>query len=176
MVKIKKIAGVFITGAMILTSIGAVSKAIDTVKIVEAYTQSDITAVNNKISHLENSIKNNYLGLKNQAQWEIYIKEARSLNSKLPNGSTKNSYAGRINKAEDVVKAAARVNQLEFSMAKNAHTLKNLPQWNIYFDLAVTDMLKMDRSQYAAQYDELSERLLDKAVELDALESGNPIK
>lgn len=50
-------------------------------KIVYAQSQalSNATA---KINHLTNSMQKNYLGLKNQATWETYVKEAEGINIK----------------------------------------------------------------------------------------------
>lgn len=169
MIKSKKLISAAVLSAMVLTGTGVGIKSIDNVTIVEAASKVNSATVNNKVSQLEKSIRSNYLGLKNVGQWQAYIKDARNLNSKLSNGSTKNSYAGRINKAEQVVTAAARVNQLEISMAKNAHTQKNVAQWEKYGELALNDLKKIDPNLYARQYNELLARLLEKGAEISSI-------
>lgn len=169
MVKSKKALGLVLSGAMVLTGVGTTLSSVGNVTVVQAAVKDDVKAVHNKVEQLVKSIKKNYLGLKNVGQWQKYIKEARDLNARLPKGSTKNKYAERINKAEAVVNAAARVNQLEISMKKNSHTNSNLAQWLEYTYLAAVDMQKIDKKEYAAQYNELDQRMEERANELEEI-------
>ncbi|KMT23341.1 Ig-like domain-containing protein [Clostridium cylindrosporum] len=164
--KSKKVVGACLLSAMTLMSIASATQSISEVKVVKAGVREDSLAVHYKIEHLRSSLKKNYLGLKNVGQWQKYIKEARALNAKLPNGSTKTKYAERINTAEALVNAAARVNQLEFSMDKNAHVMANVPQWGEYVDLAIEDLEKVDINQYEAQYNSLVDRLEKRILDI----------
>lgn len=115
-----------------------------------------------KINHLIWSIKNNYLGIKNQAQWEIYIKESKDLMKLIPLSESreKNQLTNKLNKAEIVVNSVARVNQVEKSMEKNFHGIKNAKQWNQYIKLANEESLKIDRELFKNERENLNNRIV----------------
>ncbi len=85
-----------------------------------------------KVDHLTYSLKNNYLGIKNQATWEIYIKEGRVLISKIPvsEKSEADSLTVQLDKCESLVNAVARINHVEKSLETNYHGIKNAKQWS----------------------------------------------
>ncbi|MEG2539426.1 MAG: CAP domain-containing protein [Clostridium sp.] len=127
-----------------------------------------------KIDHLTYSLKKNYLGIKNQATWEIYIKEGKSLISKIPSSekSLKDALQAELNRAEALVKAVARINQVEKSMTPkeqggygNYIGIKNAQTWREYLNLAKIDLEKVDRSVFGNQYNELVSRM-NKASEV----------
>ncbi|KMT23340.1 Ig-like domain-containing protein [Clostridium cylindrosporum] len=188
MSKSKKLIGSVLVGAMTLVSVAGTTQSVDEVKIVNAGVKEDTKAVHTKVEQIRNSLKKNFLGLKNVGQWQKYIKEARTLNAKLPKGATKNKYAARINSAEALVNAAARVNKVEGSMANNAHTVKNAEQWIKYVELAEADLEKVDVNEYEDQINSLINRLNKKIAEINdilsddfgvtkaAIEKGSPDK
>ncbi|WP_442881360.1 CAP domain-containing protein [Clostridium sp.] len=121
-----------------------------------------------KIDHLTYSLKKNYLGIKNQATWEIYIKEGKSLISKIPSSerSQRDALTAELNRAEALVKAVARINQVEKSMLPKSQGgygnyigIKNAETWRGYLNLAKTDLEKVDKSVFGNQYSELVSRM-----------------
>ncbi|MEG0371040.1 MAG: hypothetical protein RR645_01970, partial [Clostridium sp.] len=93
---------------------------------------------NNKIDHLIWSLQNNYLGIKNQAQWEIYIKEARYIIANIPiSEKSKAEYlTSKLEKGKSLVEGTASINQLEKSMETNYHGIKNAKQWRGYISFS----------------------------------------
>lgn len=169
--KSKRLIGTCLVAVMtVLSAGGAVS--LTNVTTVKAGVKEDNLAAHKKIEHLRGSLKKNYLGLKNVGTWQQYVKEARALTKKLPNGSTKNKYTERINSAESLVNAAAKVNHLEFSMQKNYPSVKNAETWAIYAVQAAEDLGKVT-IEYEDQVDKLLERLLEKAFEIDEILGGD---
>lgn len=170
--KSKKLIGSCLIALMTVLSVGGSVTLTSNVTPVKAGVKEDNLAAHKKIEHLRSSLKRNYLGLKNVGTWQQYVKEARSLTKKLPNGSTKNKYTERINSAESLVNAAAKVNNLELSMQKNYPSVKNAETWAIYAIQAAEDLSKVT-TEYEDQVDKLLERLLDKAFEIDEILGGN---
>lgn len=134
------------------------------VKVAKANTAT----VNGKIQHLKNSIKSYYLGLKNVGTWQGYISEARELTSKLPNGVIKDSYYSKIEEAENVVNAAATINQLEKSLESNAHVMRNVPQWIEYVDACVSALSEIT-VEYEDQFYNLYGRLIRCSLSIDKI-------
>ncbi|MEG0371656.1 MAG: hypothetical protein RR645_05105, partial [Clostridium sp.] len=165
--KSKKLVSTSLTGVMVLTGIvSAVS--VSQVKVVQA-ASGNMQALNTKVEKITSSIKKNYLGLKNVGQWQQYIKEAKQLLAKIPNGATKTKYADSINRAEALINAAARVNQVEKSMTANTHVINNVEQWDKYITLAKTDLKKVDLKEFKNQYNELIERTAKKSAEINTV-------
>ncbi|MEG0129803.1 MAG: hypothetical protein RR539_09980 [Clostridium sp.] len=162
---VKKILSGSLAGVMTLT--GAVG-ALSTVEVqsVQAST-NNIKKLDAKISQVVSSLKKNYLGLKNVGQWQKYIKECKDLLAKIPSGSTKNKYAETISKAEALINAAARVNQVEKSMSSNSHSMKNVDTWEQYVELAKKDLTKVDQKEFKKQIEELKERTAVKVLLMD---------
>lgn len=113
-----------------------------------------------KISHLTKSLKTNYLGLKNQGTWEIYIKQARDLINKIPSLEKKerDSLIVEVNKSEALVKGLSRINQVEKSMEINAKVMRNVPTWEQYLELAKIDLAKVDQNTFSSEYKQLIDR------------------
>lgn len=156
MIKSKKIIGAVIAGVMTLSSVGVVGNSIGSVISVEAASKVKSSDVRNKVTQLSNSIKKNELSIKNVPTWQKYIKEAKALNAKLPNGKNKNEYAAKISKAEQVVNSVARVNHLETSISKNAKTEKNFEHWGEYLLATAKEIAKIDKNEYLDQYNNLA--------------------
>ncbi|MEF9953057.1 MAG: hypothetical protein RR838_10730, partial [Clostridium sp.] len=68
----KKALGAAMAGVM---AVGAVAGAVNAVQEVKAGVAEDIKLIDAKLSHFNYSLKKNYLGLKNVAQWQAYEKE-----------------------------------------------------------------------------------------------------
>ena len=174
--KTKKALGAAMAGVM---AVGAVSGAISgatQVNVVNAATESQ--AVKNakaKINHLIWSINNNYAGLKNQAQWEAYVKEAKALIAKIPAGEKAQADAltKQVAGISDTIMAIARINQVEKSYATNYKGIKNAAQWREYLDLATEDLKSVDKSVFAAKYEELVERLNKASDDVAAIEDAH---
>ena len=132
---------------------------------------SESTALKNaksKISHLTYSLKNNYLGIKNQGTWEMYIRKARDLISKIPSSEKveKDKLTQELNRDEALVRALSRINQVEKSMAPKSEGgygnylgIKNAETWREYLRLASIDLEKVDKVVFKKQYDELKSRM-----------------
>lgn len=151
-------------GVALSTMIGVSSFSCINVYASESKAIKDARA---KISHITYSLKTNYLGLKNQGQWEIYIKEAKGLINKIPRKENvvAKELSTEVNRDEALVKAVARINQVEKSMTPkeeggygNALIPKNVPQWQEYIRLANIDLEKVDKKLFKDQYNELIKR------------------
>ncbi|MEG2893303.1 MAG: hypothetical protein RR840_08085 [Clostridium sp.] len=126
-----------------------------------------LTEAKKKVDHITKSLTNNYLGLKNQSQWELYIKQSRELIKKVPKGEVGKAKAltDEVNRAEALVKALARINHVEKSMTPkeqggygNALIPKNVPQWKEYIRLANVDLSKVNLKVFKPQHTELIHR------------------
>lgn len=165
--KSKKAIGTCLVGVMTVLSAGSAVTSLGEATKVEAAV-TPVQAAHNKIEQLRNSLKKNYLGLKNLGTWQTYIRDAKNLTARLPNGSTKNLYYSRIDSAERLVNAAAAVNQLEKSMEVNAHVMRNVPTWINYVDIAI-DKLSRVTTEYEDQFYTLYRRLLTASMEIDSI-------
>lgn len=127
--------------------------------VVSAASYSDMASA--KIDHLIWSMKNNYLGIKNQAQWEIYIVEARELIKRIPSSQSgkKQELTDKVNMAEKLVQAVARVNHVEKSMDINYHGIKNATTWRSYLDLGREYLSRVDRGVFDKEYNNILDRL-----------------
>ena len=125
-----------------------------------------------KIDHLTTSLKNNYLGIKNQATWEIYIKDGRVLISKIPSSEKEQAdiLTVQLDKCESLVKAVARINHVEKSMQDNYHGIKNAQDWRNYLNNAKIDLEKVDKSVFLDEYNELVERMNKAEAIVKAIE------
>lgn len=161
--KSKKALGAAMAGVM---AVGAVAGAANTVVTqVKADVASDVKAAHAKLEHLRTSLHNNYLGLKNQATWEIYAKEAQALINKLPNGSTKTTYQERLDRANAMILAAASVNHAEFSIQKNFPKADNANQWKAYAEKAMANVEKVEKGQ---EYSDRTPILVNRIVKVNA--------
>lgn len=149
--KINKLMIAMIGSSLILfngnTSVSAESKNLNDAKA--------------KVSHLKKSLHNNYLGIKNQGQWEEYIKGIRYTVSMVPlsEKSEANKILEEVTKAEKLVKGLSRINQVEKSMEVNTHRIGNVRQWNNYLLLGRQDLSKVDTVEFSKEIDELTKRL-----------------
>lgn len=171
--KSKKTLGLGLAGVI---GIGAISGTISNINITNAAESQAVKDAKAKISHTIWSINNNYAGIKNQAQWEIYIKEARALINKIPSAERlkADELTEQVNGLADTVLAIARINQVEKSITPkeeggygNYLGIKNAAQWRIYLELAERDMKSIDLTMFKAKYDELLQRynIVDAKVE-----------
>lgn len=169
MIKVnKKILITVLTGSMLLAPLSNLN-----IPNKHSIVYAESIALKNakaKINHLTTSIKSNYLGLKNQATWEIYIKESRDLIKKIETSekTEKGLLNTQVNKSESLVKALARINHVEKSMTPKSQGgygnylgIKNVATWNEYIRLAKIDLARVDQSIFKAQYDELISRMND---------------
>lgn len=167
MVKVyKRITSSILISSMLLTPIYSLNLVNSpTIVYAESIALKNAKA---KIDHLTTSLKTNYLGIKNQATWEKYIKQARELIKKINNDekNEKSILNTRVNKSESLVKALARINQIEKSMTPKSQGgygnyigIKNVPTWNEYIRLAKIDLARVDQDIFKKQYDELINRM-----------------
>ncbi|KMT22873.1 hypothetical protein [Clostridium cylindrosporum] len=156
----KKSLGIFMAALLTLSGTTVGLQSLNEVTFVQAIsnTLSDAKA---KTSHLIWSLHNNYLGLKNQAQWQAYIKEIRALIAKLPSSEAAegSKLTTAINKAESLVNALARINQVEKSIASNTPRIGNVRQWNNYLTLGSQDLAKVDRTEFLKEINILTARM-----------------
>lgn len=169
----KKSLGIVIAAVMSLTTLSGAVTSLNQVSIVQAASKT-LTTVNAKLAHLNTSLHKNYLGIKNQAQWQAYINEIRSLVTKLP--SNEKAQAQKItesvNKAESLVRALSRINQVEKSMDQNAKIIKNVKQWDIYLELADRDLARVDKNEFAKEITELTNRKAAAKGISDGIQTG----
>lgn len=135
MITIRRKIGICALGAVL--SFGTLFTTVSLQKNVIVQAASSISVqANAAISSLESSLKRNYLGSKNLPTFNSYLKNAKTLTNKLPNGSTKTSYNNRIAETERIIRATESVVVLETSLEKNYHGMRNVPTFNSYIDKA----------------------------------------
>ncbi|MEG2338700.1 MAG: hypothetical protein RSB66_06425 [Clostridium sp.] len=122
----------------------------------------EVLDVHNKLEHLRKSFKTNYLYAGNIDAWENYIKEAKRLNALLPEGSSKDKYNERIEEAEKLIQAIARVSKLEESMDENSYRMLNVDVWEKYLTLGKDDLSLVNQDMFKSHYNNLLERLAIK--------------
>lgn len=169
MIKLKnKFIGTALVGIMSIASISGVVSMTQNVNVVYAAESKALQNAKAKISHLTTSLKTNYLGIKNQGTWQLYIGQARNLISKIPNSETaqRNSLSLEVDKDESLVNALSRINQVEKSIQPKSEGgygnylgIKNADTWEIYLELARIDLDSVDTSTFKKQYNELISRM-----------------
>lgn len=141
-----------------ISSLGAASSLhnVTSVQAASAYLQE----AEARLSHLYKSLHENYLGLKNQGQWEAYIKQLRTVIRSIPSTekASRENLTVKVDKAEKLVMALARINQVEKSMEQNSPRIGNVLQWQNYLDLGVQDLAKVDKGEFANEISELEGR------------------
>lgn len=165
-----KFIGAFLIGVLATAPLAtniAIASENQAHKTVYSVRSKELQAALNKIQHITKSLKTNYLGLKNQATWEMYIKEARELISKIPDLERlqRENLKIEVDKDEALVKALARINHVEKSITPkeeggygNYLGIKNAETWNEYLNLADEYLEKVDKSIFEKQYNELVSR------------------
>lgn len=140
----------------------------------------ELKSAKSKIQHLTQSLKNNYLGIKNQATWEIYIKQAKDLIAKIPSNERvqRDALAAEVARDEGLVKAVARINHVEKSIAPKSQGgygnylgIKNAETWNEYLRIATEYLEKVDKKEFQKQYNELIARRDKVQAVVDKLEA-----
>ncbi|WP_152668076.1 hypothetical protein [Clostridium cylindrosporum] len=128
--------------------------------IAYAYDSQTLRDAKAQIRHLESSIKTNYLGIKNQATWELYIKNARQLISELPRYEYRKNtdLVTKLNKIELLVNAVGSINHVEKSMQSNYHGIGNAEVWRVYLKTASDNLDKVDKDAFYTQYKSLLQR------------------
>lgn len=174
----KKFLGAILAATMAFSTITPIlAKDINVVYAAES------TALNNskaKVAHLTTSLKTNYLGLKNQGTWQTYISQCRNLINNIPTSekSQKDALNLEVNRAESLVNALGRINQVEKSIQPKSEGgygnflgIKNAETWNTYLNLAKTDCEKVDKSVFNKQYEELIGRMNKTSQVVKGIES-----
>lgn len=154
--KLKRNILVFITALTLTFGLSIVENSIT----VHAASKA-LTATKARVSHLNWSLHNNYLGLKNQGQWQEYIKGIRLTIIDIPGSEKKEKDAliSSVNKAEALVNGLSRINQVEKSMESNTPRYGNVRQWNNYLTLSKQDLDKVDKVEFSKEIEKLTTRL-----------------
>lgn len=131
-----------------------------------------------RLSHLYKSLHENYLGLKNQGQWEAYIKQLRAVIKNIPSSekTSRDNLTAKVDKAQNLVMALARINQVEKSMENNFPRIGNVLQWQNYLDLGEQDLAKVDKSEFSKEINELNNRKGICEVKVQAIEDDYSVK
>lgn len=149
MAKVKnRILGLALVGIMSLTGVSSFTTLFNSKKVVNVqaaeyeFKSKEGKLTYDKIMQIIDSIDRNYAGVKNQATWQGYIKEARELMAKIPAEYNQDliEVARRINWLEHFVNFVANVNQAEKSYNENYKGIKNVPQWSEYLKAALKEM------------------------------------
>lgn len=153
------------------------------IKIVYAIDSNEVQNIKIKLVCLVNSLKKNYLGLKNQLTWESYIKEIKGMIKILPYNDKEQGklLLEETNKCEALVNTSAKINHVEKSMTPiknggygNYLGIKNVDTWSQYVYLANEYLELVDKSVFEKQYNELSKRI--EKVESDIEKIHNKYK
>ncbi|KMT22899.1 hypothetical protein [Clostridium cylindrosporum] len=175
----KKAIGTAMAGIMAVGAVAGTVNSIGQVNVAnaaESKAQKDAKA---KINHLIYSINTNYAGLKNQAQWEAYVKEAKTLIAKMPSAEKvqANAFTKQVDGISKAIMGIARINQVEKSLLPKSQGgfgnyvgIKNVPAWKTYLGLATEDLKAVDQTVFAAKYAELVERLNKASVDVQKIE------
>ncbi|MEG1415625.1 MAG: hypothetical protein RSC49_03375 [Clostridium sp.] len=161
----KKALGAAMAGVM---AVGAVAGAAGAVQEVRAGVAEDVKLIHAKIEHFRTSLKKNYLGLKNVAQWQAYEKELKVLIGKLPAGSTQDKYKARLDVCVSLLNAAAKVNHVEKSLTTNFNGIKNAEVWSVYLKDGNDLLGKVDK-EFEGRKAELVERLAKAKTTVDGI-------
>ncbi|KMT22897.1 hypothetical protein [Clostridium cylindrosporum] len=174
----KKALGAAMAGVMAVGAVAGAVNAVDQVKVANAAESQASKDAKAKISHLIYSINNNYAGIKNQAQWEAYAKQAYALIAKMPTAEAAQAAElnAKVDAISDTVLAIARINQVEKSYATNHQGIKNASQWREYLDLAKEDMKSVDQSVFAAKYEELVKRFNEASDNVKKIEDAYAVE
>lgn len=156
----KKALGTVMAGVMTVGAVAGAVNGIEDIKIVNAAESKALKDAKAKISHLTWSLKNNYLGIKNQGTWELYVKQARDLIDKISSSEKKQADAltDEVNRDSAMIQGLARINKVEKSIETNYNGIKNSRQWREYLELAEIDLAKVNKVEFKKQYAELVER------------------
>ncbi|MEG0371826.1 MAG: hypothetical protein RR645_05995 [Clostridium sp.] len=156
----KNFIGLAIVGVMTFGSVASISSYFNEARVVYAASKqlSDSRA---RVSHLYKSIHTNYLGIKNQGQWQEYIRVIRAVLSTLPLSEKvyKDKLTSDVNKAEKLVSSLSRINQVEKSIGSNTPRIGNTRQWDFYLVLGEQDLSKVDKTEFLKEVSELQGRL-----------------
>ncbi|MEG0387803.1 MAG: hypothetical protein RR582_05675, partial [Niameybacter sp.] len=164
----KRVVGIAMAGVMAISTVYKVAGSINEVRVAKADNlnglynmSSELADAKAKISHLTKSLKTNYLGIKNQGQWEVYVNEARNLIAKIPlsEGETALELTTEVDKDMELINALARINKVEKSYEVNFRGIKNAKQWREYLNLASKSLKLVDQGVFANQYGELISRM-----------------
>lgn len=165
----KKLIGLTLVGALTLTGVSVYGSSIQDIKIAQAASSS--VTVEEYIDLITRSLKSNYLGIKNIAQWKEYLREARHLNDQVSDSYRKSRNTEILNKAEALMNAADRVNQVEKSMEVNSHVMKNTQQWEYYITTAKEDLKKVDLYEFKYQHSQLVTRAEEAEKEIENIKN-----
>lgn len=141
---------------------------ISNVNTAYAAESKELVSAKAKINHLTNSLKTNYLGLKNQAMWEKYIVQSRLLISNISffESHEAEKLSIQVDKNECLVKALGRINHVEKSILPKSQGgygnylgIKNAETWRDYLKLASTELDSIDKTIFKTQYNELIGRM-----------------
>lgn len=148
-----------VTLAIVLGLSGGFTSSMKEITKVNAFS-SYLEEAQARVSHIKTSLHKNYLGLKNQGTWEGYIREVREVFKKIPASqeSQVDKLVTEVDKAEKLVTALSRINQVEKSMEVNALRIGNVPQWQNYLALGIQDLEKVDKVEFSAEIEELENR------------------
>ncbi|MEF9935509.1 MAG: hypothetical protein RSA01_06135 [Clostridium sp.] len=160
---------------------GTISYGVASNDVVVYAASKNTTLAISHVNHLYNSLHNNYLGIKNQGQWQEYIKKIRGLIAGIPSSESaeKNRLTNMVNSAERLVNAIARINQVEKSMVSNTPRMGNVRQWDFYLILSQQDLSKVDVNAFSKELNELESRLTvcyDKVNEVAMLYDSQYVK
>ncbi|MEF9951751.1 MAG: alpha/beta hydrolase [Clostridium sp.] len=127
------------------------------VESANAETLPSVVNVHNKVEHIYKSLKTNSLTSNNAKTWQTYISDAKKLNSKLPNGSSKSKYETRILKADILVESVHLITSLESKL-----NLSNKPPTNeLQHQVKLIQSLlkKVDINIFSKQHKEIQLRV-----------------
>lgn len=135
-----------------------------------------VVNIHNGIEGVRTSIGKNYLGSKNANYWSGKVKELRVMNSKLPNGSTKDKYNTRLNDIYKVIESIYGVVKVEGLISKESFNIDQIEIYEEGLHNATNLVNKINKSYYMNQYNNLNERILKKTSELEDIISEIPTK
>lgn len=163
----------FVAGLVVVVlSLTSGLNVVGHVSVVHASSNS-LSEAKARIDHLSWSLHNNYLGIKNQGQWQAYIKEIRRTLQSSPETGTQEviDLLKFVDKAEALVQGLSRINQVEKSIQTNFLGIKNARQWNYYIILAEYDLLKVDKGEFNKEYNELLNRMEKCQITIEGIET-----
>ncbi|MEF9953343.1 MAG: hypothetical protein RR838_12205 [Clostridium sp.] len=171
----RRAIGLVIAGIISLSSITGV---VENTKVVQGASQEEVKLVkliNAMLGHFNNSLKRNYLGLKNVSQWQSYEKQIGSLIERVPYGSMRDGFETRLNTCSSLLRAAEMVNHVEKSITPkwyggygNHLGIKNAETWNSYLSNGLS-LLGNVQGGFSPQVEGLNRRLSEAKVVVDGI-------
>ncbi|MEG2812105.1 MAG: WG repeat-containing protein [Clostridium sp.] len=137
-------------------------------QVVQAKAAVSVKTVEGKITSLITSLKKGVINEKSISSWKASEGEIIKLMAKLPKGKDKNRLQGKVNICSAVINVAAKVNQLEKSIASNGKNIGNAEVWNKSI-AEINKLASSISSEFASKKSEIQGKLASAKKQCDGI-------